>query len=136
MKTAFVGGTLSFKGDKKKPKKKVKADKHRVSKKVDKVLDEHVAVEDGEDDDLTEAERRALRYKKERQRKEIEESAQKSHRERIEEMNEKLGTLTEHNDIPRVSEIAILTNVPRFGLFVLTSLLTVFILQVSAAGNG
>ena len=38
-----------------------------------------------------------------REKQELEKVASKSHRDRIEEFNEKLGNLTEHNDIPRVS---------------------------------
>jgi protein FAM32A len=58
---------------------------------------------DEEDEELTEAERRALKFKRQRQRKDNERIAQKSHRERVEDLNEKLGSLTELNDIPRVS---------------------------------
>jgi protein FAM32A len=29
--------------------------------------------------------------------------AAKSHRERVDDLNEKLSTMTEHNDIPRIS---------------------------------
>ncbi len=53
--------------------------------------------------ELTDAERKALKYKLERERKELEQLAKKSHRERVEEFNEKLSNLTELNDIPRVS---------------------------------
>ena len=56
-----------------------------------------------DDDDLTPAERRSLNRKKRREREESEKIGRKSHRERVEEFNEKLGNLTEHNDIPRVS---------------------------------
>ena len=55
------------------------------------------------DEDMTEAEKNALRKKRERQRHENLSIAQKSHRERVEEFNENLSKLTELNDIPRVS---------------------------------
>ena len=102
----FTGGSLSFKGDKSKATRK----KGRKSKH--KILDENVqkdilSLPTESDDlteanDLTEAERKALKYKDERARKELQSVANKSHRERVEEFNEKLGNLTELNDIPRV----------------------------------
>jgi len=96
---AFTGGKLNLKGDKKKkPKKKSKKSKHeKEGKKKDRLI-----VED-EDNDMTEAERRSLKFKSERQLKELEEVAKYSHRERIEVFSEKLSKLTELNDIPRVS---------------------------------
>lgn len=107
-KSAFIGGSLSFKGDKKKSKKK--RSKHKLEgesrkQKKQKKDDSTAAAQlsDNDDEDLTEAERRALKFKRERQRRESEKIAAKSHRERVEELNEKLGSLTEHNDIPRVS---------------------------------
>ena len=113
-KTAFMGGTLSFKGDNKKKsskKKKKSKSKHSLgdgNKKQRAKGDEALLLKrsedyDDDDDDMTEAERKALKYKLEREKQECEKVAQKSHRERIEEFNEKLGNLTEHNDIPRVS---------------------------------
>jgi|NOAtaT_6_FD_contig_91_1563982_length_1022_multi_2_in_0_out_0_1 protein FAM32A len=54
-------------------------------------------------DELTEAERRAKRFKLERQKKDLEKISELSHRERIEKFNENLSKLTELNDIPRVS---------------------------------
>lgn len=92
-----MGGSLSFKGDKKKSKKK-RNSKHKIddAKKTEKVVD-------SDEEDMTEAEKGALKFKMERQRQESETIASKSHRERVEELNERLGSLTEHNDIPRVS---------------------------------
>lgn len=52
---------------------------------------------------MTQAEQKAHKRKQERERIELEKAAQKSHRERVEEFNEKLGNETELNDIPRVS---------------------------------
>lgn len=55
------------------------------------------------EDRRTEAEKRfeahLMKYEKQR----AEKAASKSHRERIAELNEKLATLTEHHDIPRIS---------------------------------
>jgi protein FAM32A len=106
-KSAFIGGSLSFKGDKEKTKKKTKKSKHKADNKLRRDdTDQAQEVGDGDDDDdddMTEAERKAMKFKMERQRQESEKVANKSHRERVEEFNEKLGSLTEHNDIPRVS---------------------------------
>jgi protein FAM32A len=102
-KPAFIGGALSFKGDKKGAKKKKANAKHEVgeSKKAESPTD--LGMETAIKADLTDAERKALKYKLERERKELEQVAKKSHRERVEEFNEKLSNLTELNDIPRVS---------------------------------
>mmetsp|Transcript_25172 Transcript_25172/g.41796 ORF Transcript_25172/g.41796 Transcript_25172/m.41796 type:complete len:176 (+) Transcript_25172:110-637(+) len=54
-------------------------------------------------DEMTEAERKAFVRKQKRELEEMESVAKKSHRERVEDFNEKLGQLTEHNDIPRIS---------------------------------
>jgi protein FAM32A len=97
----FTGGSLSFKGDKSKAtRKKGRKSKHKVIN--ENALKEQSSLP-SEEYDLTEAERKALRYKDERARKELQSVAKKSHRERVEEFNEKLGNLTELNDIPRVS---------------------------------
>jgi protein FAM32A len=98
-KSSFMGGSLSFKGDKKKSKKK-RTSKH---KKIEDAKKQAEKVVDSDEDEMTEAEKRALKFKMERQRQESETIASKSHRERVEELNEMLGNLTEHNDIPRVS---------------------------------
>ncbi len=99
MAPTFLGGKLKLKG------KKKKKSKHSLAKKSD-IPDkpiQNVDNSDAEDEDLTETERKSLARKKERERIEIEETAGKSHRERVEEFNEKIGNLTELNDIPRVS---------------------------------
>lgn len=98
-KSSFMGGSLSFKGDKKKSKKKRKP-KHTFEEDKKKMQTIDVG---SDEEDMTEAEKGAHKFKLERQRQESEAIAKKSHRERVEELNEKLGSLTEHNDIPRVS---------------------------------
>lgn len=103
---SFLGGALSFKGDKKtKAKKKRRKAKYHIDeeKKKERIKPQSVP-DDDYDDELTEAERKALKYKLEKERNDLERVAAKSHRERVEEFNEKLGKLTEHNDIPRVSQ--------------------------------
>lgn len=125
-KSAFLGGALSFKGDKKKSKKKHKKSKAKHKLKdggkqtlaetsgsspqhgrndSDGNIDRYPPSSDevGSDDEYTEAERKAMKFKKHRQQKESEKIASKSHRERVEALNEKLGSMTELNDIPRVS---------------------------------
>uniref|UniRef100_A0A7S1D8Y5 DUF1754-domain-containing protein n=1 Tax=Cyclophora tenuis TaxID=216820 RepID=A0A7S1D8Y5_CYCTE len=105
--TAFIGGALSFKGDKKKPKKKNRKSRHKSKEaKRDGAVKEGKTTEivaEADDDEMTDAERRALKFKEDRELQELEAAAQKSHRDRVEEFNEKLSKLTEHNDIPRVS---------------------------------
>jgi protein FAM32A len=108
MKAAFAGGSLSFKGDKKKKAKKKKSTtKHEVQHK--KIGEETAscgaataAAAVDPTDDMTDAERKAFKRKQERELKDLEKQASKSHRERVEEFNEKLASLTELNDIPRV----------------------------------
>jgi protein FAM32A len=105
MAPTFLGGKLKLKG-----KKKTKKSKHGLAKKSaedvpKKTLQTHD--DSGDDDNLTETERKSLARKKERDRIEIESTAAKSHRERVEEFNEKIGNLTELNDIPRVSLVCL-----------------------------
>jgi len=105
-KTAFMGGSLSFKGEgkKKKAKKKKSKSKHSMEdKEKEAAAAAAILQEEEEEEELTEAEKKAKKRKLERERAELELAASKSHRDRIEEFNEKLGNLTEHNDIPRVS---------------------------------
>lgn len=121
--TAFTGGALSFKGDKKKKKNKATTKKNKVKHDVasGSVHSSKLSVplhsagiskdninnnnntDDEDDDEMTLAERAAYKKKQERELKELELIAKKSHRERVEAYNEKLSQLTEHNDIPRVS---------------------------------
>jgi len=124
----FVRGKLTLKGDKKKKKKKSRKTKHSLEKDESNVKEKDIESRASDDDDeigkkeevtqqgsssgdaviennddLTDAERRSLKYKKENQMRDLEKIAGKSHRERIEEFNTALGELSEHNDIPRVS---------------------------------
>jgi protein FAM32A len=103
MEPVFTGGSLSFKGDKKAKKKKTKS-KHKIEDKDDKVTisSKTDAKSTNSEEYMTEAEKKALKRKLDRERKDLEKIASKSHRERIEELNEKLASQTEHNDIPRV----------------------------------
>lgn len=110
VRATFVGGKLSLKGEKKKKSKKSvrkkkssQASKHSLelaAKENDTLIQESIHLAD---DDLTEAERKSLKRKQERERIDLEKLAEQSHRERVEDFNEKLGRLTELNDIPRIS---------------------------------
>mmetsp|Transcript_11167 Transcript_11167/g.16750 ORF Transcript_11167/g.16750 Transcript_11167/m.16750 type:complete len:112 (+) Transcript_11167:121-456(+) len=101
----FTGGKLF----KKKAKKKSRKSKHEARKSATTVVEEMTTADNAallnedDDDDLTEAERSAMQFKKEKEKRDLEKVANMSHRERVEEFNSKLAELTEHNDIPRVS---------------------------------
>lgn len=126
--SAFTGGKLSLKGDKKKAKKRSKKSKHlledteqsdmaaktsaALSQQTDYLdntigddrnRDKNEHRDSSDDDDLTAAEKRSRKFKRKRERKEMGQVVSMSHRERVEQFNEKLGQLTELNDIPRVS---------------------------------
>ncbi|KAJ8577766.1 hypothetical protein ON010_g1437 [Phytophthora cinnamomi] len=100
--------------------------KHKKSKKKSSKRREEDAeeqrhdVRDGSDDaeidtdDMTPAQRRHAKHQKKRtnvvvvvvcyqEQEAIEKAASKTYRERIEELNQYLGNLTEHHDVPRVS---------------------------------
>jgi len=100
-------GKLNFKGDKKKKKSKHKVssvDEVKKRDSTDKHSDEGVTKQlSDSDDELTAAEKKSLRFKSKQARREMKKVVQLSHRERVEQFNEKLGSLTELNDIPRVS---------------------------------
>ena len=100
-------GKLSFKGDKKSKKKSSKS-KHKLS--TDEAAASSTAstsvaasATHSEEAELTTAEKRSLKFKSQQAKREMEKVVKLSHRERVEEFNEKLGSLTELNDIPRVS---------------------------------
>ena len=116
MAPTFMGGKLKLKGKKKKKKSKHSLDKKKTADGADAPFPDEAlealhndkdedrdSDNDNDNDDLTEAERKSLVLKKERASQDIEKTAMKSHRERVEEFNEKIGSLTELNDIPRVS---------------------------------
>ncbi|EWM30555.1 Protein of unknown function DUF1754, eukaryotic [Nannochloropsis gaditana] len=113
-----VGGALKLKGLPTKDKKKKKRQRdERSHHEGDAVLTHEKQEERGgnesisdtssfpseKDDGLTETQRRHIAKLKERERQNIKKLVSKSHRERIDEFNQYLSVLTEHNDIPRVS---------------------------------
>mmetsp|Transcript_5421 Transcript_5421/g.7319 ORF Transcript_5421/g.7319 Transcript_5421/m.7319 type:complete len:111 (+) Transcript_5421:125-457(+) len=100
----FMGGKL-FKSKSKKKKKS----KHGLStssstmERAQKSQEQKLNREEFDEDEMTDAERKALAFKQKRENIELKAVAKKSHRERVDEFNAKLSQLTEHNDIPRVS---------------------------------
>lgn len=52
---------------------------------------------------VQDAERKYKKRRLQKEKVEITEAVKKTHREKVEELNQKLATLTEHNDIPRIS---------------------------------
>jgi protein FAM32A len=112
-------GKLSFKGDKKSSKKKSSKSKHKLcspehsNAKTTDSKGRHSGDDELErqseppnhdsDEELTAAEKRSRKFKADQAKREMEKVVKLSHRERVEQFNEKLGQLTELNDIPRVS---------------------------------
>lgn len=118
---SFVGGKLKLKGvtdlpGVKKKKKKIKHIDANTLAAEKKAADDSLAMpppppatsnkeqaQEEVEDKRTEAEKRfeehMMKYEAERLKK----AAGKSHRDRVKELNEKLSTMTEHHDIPRIS---------------------------------
>lgn len=112
MPTAFTGGKLKLKGGvelkKKKKKKRGKAEASLPTEEETRVdsPQNHVDVDKKREvlkDTRTDAEKRREAHMSKYEKQRAEKAASKSHRERIKELNDKLATLTEHHDIPRVS---------------------------------
>ena len=103
---SFLGDAKKSKKKKKKKKKRDREEETEVRKEVSsEVCDSAVDNDDDDDEytDMTAAEIAASKRKRMRESEEIKQVAGKSHRERVDEFNEKLGKLTEHNDLPRIS---------------------------------
>eukprot|EP00033_Pygsuia_biforma_P000726 GCRY01000849.1.p1 GENE.GCRY01000849.1~~GCRY01000849.1.p1 ORF type:complete len:126 (+),score=25.66 GCRY01000849.1:133-510(+) len=122
MSSAFenvVGGKLSLKGpslkdlSKKKRKKKHKEKSEEKKETHSATVSQEVLSEDEaekprkiqkvDDDGLTEAERSFLEVQRKREEKEIKKLAKKSHKERVEEFNKHIASLSEHYEVPKVS---------------------------------
>jgi protein FAM32A len=130
--SAVLGGKLSlktsslFKGKKRKSKSKSKPAeeeqefKHTAAGAAQEADAETVENAEGkrlrEDDDeqrsaarataddyLTPAQKRFRQQKQAQEEKRVKELVKKTHRERVEEFNSQLASMTEHNDIPRIS---------------------------------
>mmetsp|Transcript_6051 Transcript_6051/g.20648 ORF Transcript_6051/g.20648 Transcript_6051/m.20648 type:complete len:107 (+) Transcript_6051:86-406(+) len=97
-KSAVVGGKLNLKGK----KKKRKAAAAPAFVELAAPAESSEPARDGEGH-LTDAERRHKKRFLEKRKGEVEKSVEASHRSRVDEFNDKLASLTEHNDIPRIS---------------------------------
>lgn len=108
---SFVGGKLKLKGGVEVPKagkKKSKKSKTKIETNIhaQDIKSGDVPAASKDSDRRTAAEKRfeehQLKYEAER----LKVAASKSHREKVKELNEKLSTLTEHNDLFRISYTA------------------------------
>ncbi len=107
---SVMGGRLKF-GKKKKTNKRklIRDDAEGGAVETENGLNK--AIKDNEtaddeavlDDGLTDVQRRHKQRLLEKQRAELRNIVSKTHRERVEEYNIKLASMTEHNDLPRVS---------------------------------
>ncbi|KAG7391263.1 hypothetical protein PHYPSEUDO_005212 [Phytophthora pseudosyringae] len=95
------GGKLKVASKHKKHKKKTSKRREDVEEKRHE--QEKIQDLEADTDDMTTAQRRHVQHQKKREQEEIEKLASKTYRERIEELNQHLGSLTEHHDVPRVS---------------------------------
>mmetsp|Transcript_22710 Transcript_22710/g.36485 ORF Transcript_22710/g.36485 Transcript_22710/m.36485 type:complete len:124 (-) Transcript_22710:204-575(-) len=117
--TTVQKGKLSFKTDKRKKKKKKKKRKKEELKKDDEAQADDQAdkkqktdAKKGEKEEeidieaeiagMTESEKNFIRAQAKLEQRMINKKIKKTHREKIKEFNEYLGSLTEHYDIPRV----------------------------------
>ena len=109
----FTGGKLKLKGAGVSGKNKKKKKLGGKSKELDEAKRE-VESHEGKEalveksvahgtDIRTEAEKRFEAHAERYELQRVKKLASKSHREKIRELNEKLATMTEHQDIPRVS---------------------------------
>eukprot|EP00128_Syssomonas_multiformis_P005186 Colp12_sorted_trinity150504_noHs@31800 len=102
-----AGGTLKLKGFKPEKKKKKKTKEAAIKAAVAAAAEQADPTEKKEVTDyreiLTPAQKRAQLIMEQREIERIKKLAAKSHKEKVEEFNEKLDKLTEHYDIPKVS---------------------------------
>ncbi|KAI9484083.1 MAG: hypothetical protein EXX96DRAFT_520933 [Benjaminiella poitrasii] len=93
-------GSLKFKGGDstsiKKKKKKSKSSKEKLEHAVREEKQVIQAVE------KTEAQRKFEETQRRRQMERVSKAAMKSHKDRVQEFNQKLEQLSEHHDIPKV----------------------------------
>ena len=96
-KSVVRGGGLKLKGGKRRKKRSLDA------AALVELPAAPAAAAPAPDDGLTESERAHKRRLTSRRKEAAERGTAKSHRERVDELNDKLASLTEHNDIPRIS---------------------------------
>ena len=102
-KNVVRGGGLKLKGGKKKKNKKRGLDAAALVELAPAAPAPAAPAAAARDDGLTETERAHKRRLVARRKEAAASGAAKSHRERVDDLNEKLSTMTEHNDIPRIS---------------------------------
>ncbi|KAF1800001.1 hypothetical protein FB192DRAFT_1389497 [Mucor lusitanicus] len=98
-------GSLKFKGGESASIKKKKKKSSKSSKeKMDRALREEQSKlkQIYQDVEKTEAERKFEEIKRQRQMERVSKAAAKSHKDRVQEFNQKLEQLSEHHDIPKV----------------------------------
>lgn len=111
--SSFLGGSLKLKGGpsgiaKKKKKKTLKSEGKIAPAQGEAAVTEtessqHVSPDKADNvDKRTAAEKRHDEWLAKHQRDTLKKAAAKSYRERIQEYNEHLSTLSEHHDIPKV----------------------------------
>ena len=99
-KSVVRGGGLKLKGGKRRKKRSLDA---AALVELPAAPAAPAAAAPAPDDGLTESERAHKRRLTSRRKEAAERGTAKSHRERVDELNDKLASLTEHNDIPRIS---------------------------------
>ena len=99
-KNVVRGGGLKLKGGKKKKNKKRGLDAAALVELAPAAPAAPAAA--ARDDGLTETERAHKRRLVARRKEAAASGAAKSHRERVDDLNEKLSTMTEHNATPRI----------------------------------
>ncbi|KAK6621739.1 hypothetical protein RUM43_006737 [Polyplax serrata] len=100
-----VRGPLKIKGDSNIKKKSKKKDKKKLLEQVSKMV-ETTETEGGKPQNQFELTKAEIAFKKQQekmQEERIKKMASMSHKQRVEEFNKHLDSLTEHFDIPKVS---------------------------------
>ena len=111
---SFIGGKLKFKGEKKKLKKRSlnslenhqkveEEEEEEKEQKNEQNEQKNERIEEKIEEDLTESQRKHLKKKLKLENERMSKLIKITYRDRIEGYNNKLSSLTEHNDIPRVS---------------------------------
>lgn len=107
-KPIVMKGKLKFKGSSAggaKPKRSVASVSlaEAAPKDLTTKTSREVEVDHELDNLLTDAQKRHMKKQREQEDRDLQKSVKSSYRDRIENFNAKLSTLTEHNDIPRIS---------------------------------
>lgn len=96
-----VNGNSSSSNSKKRAVEVASDDKISISSSKD--TNRATEILDDEDEFLTESQRKHRRRKMELESRDARALVKSSYRERVEDFNNRLASLTEHNDIPRIS---------------------------------